>query len=220
MTFAALAGAGVGGRRLLPAAVVLVIALALGASRFGYVGDRIRGFLSPQSDRRGHGFEVLALARAKANGAAGAVGLGHGTGRRHLSSPASDYVFALVHEELGRSGAWAVIGGWVAILGGAALAARSARGDARRRGAAAACAVALLAPAALHIAVSRGWMPITGVTMPFLSYDPALTVASGGEIGVLVAIALEREPIAPAAIDANDGARTGVGEGVSEGQSA
>ena len=61
-------------------------------------------------------------------------------------------------------------------------------------GAAAACAAALLAPAALHIAVCRGWMPIIGVTMPFLSYDPALTVASGGEIGVLVAIALERAP--------------------------
>ena len=37
-------------------------------------------------------------------------------------------------------------------------------------------------------------MPITGVTMPFLSYDPALAVASGGEIGVLVAIALARGP--------------------------
>jgi cell division protein FtsW len=220
VTFAALAGAGVGGRRLLPAAVVLVIALALGASRFGYVGDRVRGFLSPESDRRGHGFEVLALARAKANGAAGAVGLGHGTGRRHLSSPASDYVFALVHEELGRLGAWAVIGGWVAMLAGAALATRSARGDARRRGAAAGCAVALLAPAALHIAVSRGWMPITGVTMPFLSYDPALTVASGGEIGVLVAIALEREPIAPAALDARAHAGDGAGAGAGEGPPA
>ena len=94
VTFAALAGSGVAGRRLVPAAAVLLIALALGASRFGYVGDRIHGFLSPESDRRGHGFEVLALARAKANGAAGAAGLGHGTGRRHLSSPASDYVFA------------------------------------------------------------------------------------------------------------------------------
>ena len=29
-----------------------------------------------------------------------------------------------------------------------------------------------------------------GVTMPFLSYDPALTVASGGELGLLAAIAL------------------------------
>jgi cell division protein FtsW len=189
-TFAALAGTGVAGRRLVPAAAVLVIALALGASRFGYVGDRIRGFLSPDSDRRGHGFEVLALARAKANGAAGAAGLGHGTARRHLSSPASDYVFAIVNEELGRGGAWAVIGAWAAIAAGATLATRSATGDARRRGAAAACAAALLAPAALHIAVCRGWTPIVGVTMPFLSYDPALTVASGGEVGVLVAMAL------------------------------
>ena len=207
-TLAALAGAGVAGRRLVPAGIVLAIALALGASRFGYVGGRIHGFLSPQSDRRGHGFEVLALARAKATGASAPTGLGHGTGRRHLSSAASDYVFAIVHEELGRLGAWAVVGGWAAILAGAVLVTRSAAGDARRRGAAAACAVALVAPAALHIAVSRGWMPIMGVTMPFLSYDPALTVASGGEIGVLVAIALAPASIAPPAVDA------GAGEGL------
>ena len=206
VTFAALAGSGVAGRRLVPAAAVLLIGLALGASRFGYVGDRVHGFLSPESDRRGHGFEVLALARAKANGAAGAAGLGHGTGRRHLSSPASDYVFALVHEELGRPGAWAVIGAWAAIAAGATLATRAAAGDARRRGAAAACAAALLAPTALHVAVSRGWTPIVGVTMPFLSYDPALTIASGGEIGVLVALALARAPFAPPAraVDAAD----------------
>ena len=202
VTFAALAGAGVAGRRLVPAALVLLVALGLGASRFGYVGGRIHGFLSPQSDRRGHGFEVLALARAKANGAALPAGLGHGTGRRHLSSPASDYVFAIVHEEKGRLGAWAVVGAWAVIAVGAALSRRSALGDARRRGAAAACAAALLAPAALHVAVNRGWMPIMGVTMPFLSYDPALTVASGGEIGVLVAIALARDRIAVPAIGA------------------
>jgi rod shape determining protein RodA len=205
VTFAALAGAGVGGRRLVPAALVLVLALGLGASRFGYVGDRVRGFLSPERDRRGHGFEVLALARAKANGATHPAGLGHGTARRHLYSPASDYVFALVHEELGWPGAWAVVMGWAAILTGAAIATRSAAGDARRRGAAAACAVALLAPATLHIAVCRGWMPIMGVSMPFLSYDPTLTVASGGEIGVLVSIVLARDPVAPPVIAASEG---------------
>lgn len=192
-TFAALAGAGVAGRRLVPAAVVLALALALGASRFGYVGDRIHGFLSPERDRRGHGFEVLALARARANASAGAAGLGRGPSRRHLSSPASDYAYAIVGEELGRPGAWAVVGAWAAIAVGAALAARSVGGDARGRGGAAACAAALLAPAALHIAVCRGWTPIVGVTMPFLSYDPALTVASGGEIGFLVGMALRRD---------------------------
>ena len=38
--------------------------------------------------------------------------------------------------------------------------------------------------------------------MPFLSYDPALTLASGGEIGVLVAIALAPTP-GPAAATAD-----------------
>jgi cell division protein FtsW len=200
VTFAALAGARVAGRRLVPAAAVLLFALILGASRFGYVGGRVHGFLSPQSDRRGHGFEVLSLARTRANAATGPSGLGQGSARRHLSSPASDYVFAIVNEELGHRGAWAVVGTWAAVAAGAVLAARSAVKDERRRGAAAACAAALLAPAALHIAVCRGWMPIVGVTMPFLSYDPALTVASGGEIGVLVAIALG--PPSPAALGA------------------
>jgi len=194
-TFAAFAGAGVAGRRLVPAAVVLALGLALGASRFGYVGDRVHGFVSPESDRHGHGFEVLALARARANAATGAAGLGHGASRRHLSSPASDYVFALVGDELGRRGMWAVVGAWVAIAAGAVLATRAGAGagQARRRGGAAACAAALLAPAALHIAVCRGWMPIVGVTMPFLSYDPALTIASGGELGFLVGLACVRD---------------------------
>ena len=65
VTFAALAGTGVADAGWSPAAAVLLLALALGASRFGYVGGRIHGFLSPESDRRGHGFEVLALARAQ-----------------------------------------------------------------------------------------------------------------------------------------------------------
>jgi len=202
VTFAALAGSGVAGRRLVPAAVVVLLALALGASRFGYVGGRIHGFLSPESDRRGRGFEPLELARAKANAATGAAGLGHGVARRHLSSPASDYVFAVVGEELGRPGAWAVVGAWAAIAAGAVLAARTATGEPRGRAVAAACTAALLTPAALHIAVCRGWMPITGVTMPLLSYDPTLTVASGGEIGLLVALALARPP-APLAVTAS-----------------
>lgn len=196
-TFAALAGTGVAGRRLAPAAAVLLIALAVGASRFGYVGGRVHGFLSPQSDKRGRGFEVLELARAKASGAAGAAGLGHGLARRHLSSPASDYAFALVNEELGRAGVWTVAGAWVAIAAGAVLAMRSATDDARRRGCAAGFTAALLAPAALHIAVCRGWIPIVGVTMPFLSYDPALTVASGAEIGAIAAIAFARDSAPP-----------------------
>lgn len=186
----AVACGGLRARRLVPAAALLALALVVGASRFGYVGGRVHGFLAPESDRRGKGFEVLALARANANRSVRGVGLGHGTTRRHLSSPASDYVFAVVREELGQRGAIAVLGAWGALAAGVVLAVRAARQDPAGRALAAGCGIALLAPAALHVAVSSGWVPIIGVTMPLLSYDPGLTVASGGEIGLIASIAL------------------------------
>jgi cell division protein FtsW (lipid II flippase) len=195
VAFATLAGRGVPGRRLLPAAGVLLIALGFGATRFGYVESRIRGFRAPESDRRGKGFEVLALAHANAAGAVHGAGLGHGLARRRLSSPASDYAFAVVGEELGRGGALAVVAAWLAIGAGVVLTARStaARQDPAARAAAVGMGTAFAAPAALHIAVCRGWLPIIGVTMPLLSYDPALTVATGAELGLLAAIALAGE---------------------------
>jgi cell division protein FtsW len=197
---AAVAGGGLGARRLIPVAALLGIVLLVGASRFGYVGNRIHGFLAPHSDRHGKGFEVLALARAKANQSSHGVGLGHGTTRHHLSSPASDYVFAVISEELGRRGALAVLGAWAAIGCGVVFSARAARGNPAARALALGAGVALLAPAALHVAVSRGWIPIIGVSMPLLSYDPGLTVASGGEIGLLAGIALGgRSPVGASA---------------------
>ena len=88
VAFAALAGGGVAGRRLLPAAGLLLI--ALGDRRDTLRVRRRTGsaaFVSPESDRRGKGFEVLALAHANAAGASHGVGLGHGSSRHRLSSP-------------------------------------------------------------------------------------------------------------------------------------
>jgi cell division protein FtsW len=194
VVLAGLAGAGVEARRLLPAAAATVLVLALVASRFGYVGNRVSGFLAPEADRRGKGWEVLTLARAQAGATSKGAGLGRGVARRRLSSPGSDYVFAVVREELGRVAAGGVIAAWLSIGAGAVLAARSTR-DPRLRAGALAAGTAALAPAALHVAVCQGWVPIIGVSMPLLSYDPAATVATGAELGFVAAVALT--PVAP-----------------------
>jgi len=186
---AGLAGAGVSARRLVPAAAASALVLALLASRFGYVGHRVSGFLSPQADRRGKGYEVLALARAQASATPRGVGLGHGTARRHLSSPGSDYVFAVVNEEMGRIAAAGVGAAWLAIGAASWLAARSTR-EPRLRAAALGAGTAAVAPAALHIAVCQGWIPIIGVPMPLLGYDPVAALAAGAELGVVAAVAL------------------------------
>ncbi len=190
--FATVAAAGrVPARRLVPVATLLLALLAGGALRSAYVDNRIRGFVSPETDPRGKGFEVLALAHANAAAGAAPAGLGRGRSRHRLSSSASDYAFALVSEELGRTGAFAVLTCWAAIGIGVLSAAHRAarRDDVGGRAVAAGLGTALLVPAALHVAVCRGWLPIIGVTMPLLSYDPGLTVVSGAEIGILAAIA-------------------------------
>jgi cell division protein FtsW len=185
----ALAGLGIGGRWLVPASALLAAALGLVASQFRYVGSRWQGFVEPLADRRGKGFEVLALAHARAAASAGnaGVGLGHGSARRSLSSPESDYVFAVIAEELGKFAAAAVVLAWVGIGVGAVLIARRAS-DHRLAALALAAGMALVAPAALHIAVCAGLVPIIGVTMPFVSYDPAAVLAAGAAIGLIAAV--------------------------------
>jgi cell division protein FtsW len=203
----ALAGLGFRSRRLIPAAAALVLALALIASQFGYVGGRLRGFLAPELDRRGKGFEVLALARATAGATPGGAGLGHGEARRRLSSPGSDYVFAIVTDEMGKTVAMGVTVAWLCIAAAAGLAARGL-GDRRLRAAALSSGLALLAPAALHVAVCTGLLPIIGVTMPLVSYDPAATLAAGAELGVIAAILL-KPSVSPSPVRAADLAGAG-----------
>ena len=187
---AALAGLGFRGRRLVPAAAALVLALALVASQFGYVSSRLHGFAAPERDRRGKGFEVLALAHATASATASGAGLGHGEARRRLSSPGSDYVFAIVPGEMGKTVARGVIVAWLSIAVAAALAAQRL-GDRRLRALALSSGLAIVAPAALHIAVCTGLVPIIGVTMPLVSYDPAATLAAGAELGLIASIVLQ-----------------------------
>ena len=139
---------------------------------------------------------MLALARAKAGATPGGAGLGHGEARHRLSSPGSDYVFAIVTEEMGKTVAAGVVAAWLCIAIGAGLASR-VLGDRRLRAAALSSGLAMLAPAALHVAVCSGLVPIIGVTMPLVSYDPAATVAAGAEIGVIAAILLKSSAPVP-----------------------
>ena len=142
---AALAGLGFRGRRLVPAAAALVLALMLVASQFAYVSGRLHGFIAPERDRHGKGFEVLAIARATASATPSGAGLGHGEARHRLSSPGSDYVFAIVTEEMGKTVARGVVLAWLAIAVGAALAARGL-GDRRMRALALSSGLAMVAP--------------------------------------------------------------------------
>ena len=91
---------------------------------------------------------------------------------------------------MGQTIALAVAAAWLCVAASAGLAARGL-GDRRLRAAALSSGLALVAPAALHVAVCTGLVPIIGVTMPLVSYDPAATLAAGAELGLIAAILLK-----------------------------
>jgi cell division protein FtsW (lipid II flippase) len=187
---AALGGLGTAGRRLLPVALAGALILAVVASRFPYVEGRIAGFRAPAADRRGKGFEVLALERSSLQTAA--AGLGHGYARRALSSPASDYAFAVAREELGWPAAAALLGSTLAaFLGALAVGVVVGRQDRRLRALAFASGFSFATPAFLHIAVCSRLVPIIGVSLPLVSYDPGAVVAAGLAFGAMAAVQSE-----------------------------
>ncbi len=190
VAFAALAGGGVAGRRLLPAAGLLLSRSASAPPASATSTTASAAFSHPRAiaaARASRCWRSRAPTRpaprtASASGTAGAPppvvarpGLRPG---------------AVVNEEMGPAAA-RVVAAWLAIGAGVVLAARRRRPPRSRRARAGGRArPALAAPAALHIAVCRGWLPIIGVTMPLVSYDPALTLAAGAELGLVAAVAL------------------------------
>lgn len=187
-----LAGAGWGSVRLIASAVAGAVLLAIVASRFPYVAGRVAGFRAPAADRRGKGFEVLALERSSLQ--TEARGLGHGNARWRLSSPASDYAFAVAREELGRAGAVVMVGATLLGLVGAFFVGQAAaKKDRRLRALAFGSGAALATPALLHVAVCSGFVPIVGVSWPLVSYDPGAAVAAGLSLGALASVTAESE---------------------------
>jgi cell division protein FtsW len=185
-----LAGVGWGSLRLIAVALAGAALLTLVASRFPYVASRVAGFRAPAADRQGKGFEVLALERSSLQ--AEGRGLGHGNARWLLSSPASDYAFAVAREELGRGGALVMVGATlVGMMGAFFVGQGAAKKQKRLRAVAFGSGAAIGAPALLHVAVCSGLVPIVGVSWPLVSYDPGAVVAAGLSLGALASVAAE-----------------------------
>src|SRR5206468_10343040 len=79
--------------------------------------DRIEAFLNPYSDPRGSGYQIIQSLIAVGTG--GVTGVGFTQGRQklfYLPYPYSDFIFAVVGEELGLIGACAVVLAFVVFL--------------------------------------------------------------------------------------------------------
>jgi cell division protein FtsW (lipid II flippase) len=153
---------------------------------FGHVQDRVAIWLDPWSDYADKGYQLAQAAFAFAGGGITGTGLGLGDPQR-IPLAQNDFIFAAIGEELGLLGATAVLAAYVLMVGsGLRIAVRSERTFDKL------LAVGLTTIIALQAFLIVGGvirlLPLTGVTLPFVSYGGSSLVANYIALALLVRI--------------------------------
>lgn len=184
-----------GKRRILVVFGIFLLAISLGGYLlFDVIQARVNTWLNPWLDPTGSSFQIVQSLLAFASG--GMIGAGPGLGSPGLVPVAhSDFVAAAIAEETGLLG----LGGLLILFG--LLAIRGFRIAIRatnnyRRFLAAGIIVHLVVQTILIIGGNIRLLPLTGVTLPFVSYGGSslLTVMAAVLILLLVSDSNEEEP--------------------------
>lgn len=197
------------------------IALAL----FGYAVwektyriERIIAFLDPYADPRDGGYHIIQSMAAIAEGGLTGRGLGHGLQKfGYLLEDTTDFLFAVICEELGLAGAALVVAMYLALLAALASIARREEHPLLRLFVLGVLATLGL-QAAMNMLVVVGLGPTKGIALPLMSSGGTGWLAGAFMLGLVAAIdrtrpAAARWPasltsIAPAPALAPTGART------------
>ncbi|QWF77018.1 putative lipid II flippase FtsW [Amycolatopsis sp. CA-230715] len=161
--------------------------------------DRVMSFLNPESDPTGKGLQANQAKYALADGGLFGKGLAQGQSNwGYLPNVQHDFIFALIGEELGFVGCVGVMGlfGLLAVVG-LRIAARNL--DPWIRIVAGTLTVWLVLQAAINIGYVVGVLPVTGVTLPLISYGGTSLVVTMLLFGILANCA-RHEPEAVAAL--------------------
>lgn len=157
-----------------------------------YQQRRLLVFLDPQNDPKASGYHVIQSQVAIGSGGVFGKGWTMGTQKRLAFLPAqhTDFIFAVVGEELGFVGVTVALALFLALL------LRSTRVAARATDSfGSLAAFGLLASWFVHVVVNVGMtlnlMPITGIPLPFFSYGGSFMLISWLAIGLLVRISAE-----------------------------
>ncbi|MCV0403753.1 MAG: FtsW/RodA/SpoVE family cell cycle protein [Chloroflexi bacterium] len=158
---------------------------------FGHVQARVDVWLDPFADPLGAGFQPVRAIYALGRGGVFGEGLGQGLvtlgGSLTIPFVHTDFIFTAIAEELGLLGAFALLGfAMILVFRGLRIAAL-ARDDFG-----ALLAAGLTASLGLQTLIIIGGntklIPLTGITLPFVSYGGSSVVASFIMIGLLLAI--------------------------------
>lgn len=170
------------------------VAASFAALSSSYRRERVLSFLHPLDDPLNSGYQSLQSTIGLATG--GLTGTGLGASRAKwgfLPFAHTDFIFAIIGEELGLIGAVAVVAMFVLL---AVFGVRAALLAPDRFGMLIAAGVTswFLVQAFVNIGAVIGILPITGVPLPFVSFGGSSLVFSMAAAGMLLNVARQGRP--------------------------
>lgn len=158
----------------------------------GYQMDRITVWLNPGSDALGKGYNIIQSLIAFASGGLSGAGYGGSIQKlAYLPECHTDFIFAIIAEEFGFLGCFFIIGLFVALVH------RGLRISKRcpdMYGKLLAIGITFIFgfQAFLNMSVASSLLPVTGVTLPFISYGGTSIIVSLAMVGILLNISKQR----------------------------
>jgi len=173
---------------LLPSGIFLIL-----FSGKDYWMRRIEAFFNPWNDPQGKGFQIIQSLIALGSG--GTFGKGLGESRQKfffLPDRHTDFIFAIIGEELGFVGAVLVLVLFLIILWKGWKIATSSRDNFQAvLGMSITASIAL--QAFINIGGVTGTIPVTGITLPLVSYGNSSLIITMFQMGILFNIAYENK---------------------------
>ena len=167
--------------------LVLFSAASYGSWRFfSHVQRRVDIWIDPFADPKGKGFQIVEAWFGLADGGLTGTGIGSGSPGKN-SFPATDMIFAVIGEELGLLGATAVLVAFMFFVSSGFRVAASTDDDFEKLLAAALTALVGFQAFIIVGGVLRV-LPLTGVTLPFVSYGGSSLISNYVILALLVRI--------------------------------
>ena len=157
-------------------------------SQFSHVKVRVSTWLDPWADPADSGFQVIQSQFAMAWGGLGGTGLG--LGQSTATKPpysTTDMIFAVIGEELGLFGSVAVLSAFLLIVGSGLRIAISTADPYKKLLATGLTSLVAFQAFIIVAGVTR-LLPLTGVTLPFVSYGGSSLLANWVLIALLFRI--------------------------------
>jgi cell division protein FtsW (lipid II flippase) len=160
---------------------------------FGHVQQRVDVWLDPFADPRGAGFQIVMALYAFGRGGILGTGLGNGLPTVGGGQPGgipevhTDFPLAALGEELGLIGILAILGLYLVVIERGLRIAASAADDFRAL-LAAGLSLVVGVQAFIIAAGNLKLIPLTGITLPFVSYGGSSLMANAIVVGLLLAL--------------------------------